>query len=236
MTTIASMRPLANGSLIAARPDQNPRGYGPDYYTRNKAHGLDLLAYGLWQERYGRWIVDALDLRGQNTLDVGCATGSMLRGIWQAGANVVGVDCSEFLVQAGRAQWPDIADRLWICDAVNLHLIEDGTFDWLHSCVVAEHWIPVLVPFIFRELLRVVKPGGHFYCAYEGDICSTSGAGDPADEPTHICLKPVAWWEEHVRQAGWDIVSDQWASPLNDHPESFFREYQWAWFVARRPH
>lgn len=209
--------------------------YGQDYYDRNKANGLDLLGYGLWQERYGRWIVDALELKNQRVLDVGCACGSMLRGICQAGVDVEGIDCSEFLIQLGREHWPELAPRMWVMDALNLYAIPDKTYDWLHSCVVAEHWIPDHVPLIFEELYRVLKPGGLFYCAYESTTNPMAGGRPAEDEPTHICLRPQKWWEDHLCKIGWNIVSDEWRDRLQSHPESFFVEYQWTWFVAQRP-
>jgi SAM-dependent methyltransferase len=221
--------------LLATPRLGNPTGYCLEYYTRNKSKGLDLLAYGDWQRRYGRWIVDALQLSRRRVLDVGCACGSMLRGMLQAGADIEGVDCSEFFIQMGRAQWPDLRDRLFVCDAVNLHCVSANSFDWLHSCVVAEHWRAPLVPYIFEELLRVVRPGGRFYCAYESGSGVTPNGPDPAEEPTHICLRPAGWWESQLRQAGWELDSSTWDRPLRNHPESFFNEYRWEWFVARRP-
>lgn len=221
-------------STPAPRP-ANPAGYGFDYYRRHKATGLDLLSFGAWQQRYGRWLADALDLRGKRVLDVGCACGSMLRGLLLEGALIDGVDCSEFLVHLGREQWPDMGGRLFICDAVNLHSFRDDSYDWLHSCVVAEHWRPDLVPHIFDELRRVVKPGGSFYCAYESETGAMPDGRNPAEEPTHTCLKPAAWWEDHLRATGWEITSPVWEQRLRQHPESFFAEYDWAWFVARRP-
>lgn len=213
----------------------NPLGYGLEYYVRHKAEGLDLLAYGDWQRRYGRWIVAALGLARARVLDVGCACGGMLRGLLAAGADVDGFDCSEALVYLGREQWPDMGGRLFICDAVNLHCFADETYDWLHSCVVAEHWRPELVPHILAELRRVVKPGGRFYCAYEGGPPSTPGARDPAVEPTHVCLRPSDWWEAQLREAGWELDSAGYDRPLRNHPDSFLGQHRWAWFVAHRP-
>ncbi len=219
---------------LATSQPENPTGYGLGYYTRNKANGLDLLAYGDWQRRYGRWLVDALQLRGKRVLDVGCACGSMLRGMWQAGIDVLGVDCSELFIQMGREKWPDMHDRLSIGDAVNLHFFPDGHFDWLHSCVVAEHWRPALVPHILAELLRVTKPGGSFYCAYESDTGAMADGRDPSAEETHACLRPAAWWHDQLGHAGWELNSSTWEAALRNHPDSFFNEYRWAWFVACR--
>jgi SAM-dependent methyltransferase len=219
-----------SGTLV-----ENPLGYGCDYYTRNRAKGLDLLSFGEWQVRYGRWLVGVLGLRGKRVLDIGCACGSMLRGLWQAGADIDGIDCGEFLIKLGREQWPEMGGRLRVCDAVNLHSVADDTYDWLHSCVVAEHWKPQLVPHILAELRRVVKPGGNFYCAYESDGGAMADGRDPAAEPTHICVRPAAWWEGALREAGWQVASTEWARPLHEDALSFFHEYDWAWFVARKP-
>jgi SAM-dependent methyltransferase len=229
--------PRSGPNTMPSTPNHSANGfsYGLDYYTRNKDRGLDLLNYGLWQERYGWWIVEALGLDGRRVLDVGCACGSMLRGLLHAGADMEGVDCSEFLVERGRQQWPELRDRLHVGDAVNLQFAADATYDWLHSCVVAEHWKPELVPYILAELLRVVKPGGSFYCAYESGEVAMPDGRSAADEPTHLCLKPPAWWEDRLRKAGWQITSSDWARPLHEHPQSFMSQYGWAWFVARRP-
>ncbi|MBI3864605.1 MAG: class I SAM-dependent methyltransferase [Planctomycetia bacterium] len=221
-------------TLVMPRP-YLVNGYGHQYYRDLKSNGLDLLAYGDWQRRYGRWIVDTLQLHRQRVLDVGCACGSMLRGMWQAGAQMHGIDCSEFLIQMGRWIWPELRDRLFVCDAVNLHCIPNAGYDWLHSCVVAEHWRPALVPYILEELRRVVKPGGSFYCAYESESVTMADGRDPADEPTHLCLKSPAWWEDHLRRSGWQVTSSEWAAALETHPESLLSDYRWSWFVARHP-
>jgi len=234
---VFATKPLLNpldAQSHALSATYHSRAYGAEYFERNKSNGLNLLSYGLWQRRYGTWIVDALKLQDRRVLDVGCACGSMLRGLWQAGADVDGIDCSEYLIQMGRRQWPDMADRLSTTDAVNLHHVPDETYDWLHSCVVAEHWIPDLVPHILRELRRVLKPGGRFYCAYETDSCAMAGGRHPQEEPSHICLKPTTWWEEQLTNAGWSLDTNQWDAVLRNHPDSFFAEYQWGWFVAAK--
>jgi SAM-dependent methyltransferase len=128
-----------------------------------------------------------------------------------------------------------MAGRLFVGDAVNLHFIPDATYDWLHSCVVAEHWRPELVAFILAELRRIVKPGGSFYCAYESGTVPMPDGRKAHEEPTHLCLQPASWWEEQLERAGWQLTSTEWASPLHNHPDSMIREYLWAWFVARRP-
>jgi cephalosporin hydroxylase/SAM-dependent methyltransferase len=213
---------------------RSPRSYDLHYYLSHKAEGLDLLSYGLWQQRYGRWLVESLGLRGQRVLDIGCACGGILKGLLAAGADVDGVDCSEDFIQLGRRQWPELAHRLRICDAADLHLIADGAYDWLHASMVAEHWPPGLVPHILRELQRVVRPGGRFLCLYESETGALPGGRDPRVEPTHLCLQSPAWWTEQLAEAGWMDETSDFVAPLSRHPESFFGDYTWSWFVGRR--
>ena len=82
------------------------RAYDEHYYEEHKLAGLDYLGFGLWQQEYGRWLVDSLQLKGQRVLDVGCACGSILRGLRQAGAMAQGIDLSEHMVQLGRHSGP----------------------------------------------------------------------------------------------------------------------------------
>ena len=116
--------------------------YGEGYYREHKLAGLDYLGFGDWQREYGRWLVGALGLGGRLVLDVGCACGSIVRGLAEAGAAAQGVDLSEHMVRLGREKWPDMAPLLHVCDAVNLHLFADGSWDAVHTAQVAEHWKP----------------------------------------------------------------------------------------------
>jgi hypothetical protein len=63
--------PMANSEMLTAT------SYHVDYYEQHKQAGLDYLGHGEWQERYGRWLVDSLGLKGRTVLDVGCACGSI---------------------------------------------------------------------------------------------------------------------------------------------------------------
>src|SRR5262249_7138638 len=134
--------------------------YGEAYYREHRLAGLDYLGFGDWQRGYGRWLVEALRWKGRRVLDVGCACGSILRGLGEAGAVVQGVDVNEYMVRLGREKWPDMAPLLFVCDCVHLHPFADGSWEGVHTAQVAEHWKPDLVPQILRELARVVKPGG----------------------------------------------------------------------------
>lgn len=210
--------------------------YGRDYYQEHRDAGLDYTHCGEWQLGYGRWLATCFRHRGAKLLDVGCACGGNLRGMVAAGLDGVGVDLSQFMIDLGRITWPDMASRLFVCDAVNLHLFDDGEFDWLHSAQVAEHWRPDLVPLILRELWRVTTPGGLFFCAMDTvELFARQGREMANEDPTHICVRPMAWWYALLVDAGWAVASEKHRVGLLASHGSYLKKYDWDWFIAEKP-
>jgi ADP-heptose:LPS heptosyltransferase/SAM-dependent methyltransferase len=211
--------------------------YDENYYNEHRSAGLDYLNFGDWQRQYGRWLTDSLNWKSRRVLDVGSACGSILRGFGEAGTVVQGVEVNEFMVNLGRKKWPDMAKLLHVCDAVNLHLFADKSWDGIHSAQVAEHWKPNLVPHILRELHRVTVDNGLFFCALDTvELFERQNRKLETEDPTHVCIRPAAWWTDQLNAAGWTLVSDQYTPPLTEHPETFLTRYDWAWFVARKSH
>jgi len=200
--------------------------YTRRYYDEHVAAGLDYAVYGDWQRDYGRWFVDALGLRGRVLLDVGCACGALAHGFEEAGAVLChGVDLCEHMIQAGRNRWPTL--RLDVCDCVNLHLFNDATFDAIHSAQVAEHWQPHLVPCIFLELRRAIRMGGLFFCCMDTvELFQRQGRDMLREDPTHVCIRPLAWWDEQAEANGWQRDVDA-QSALREHPRSYIGRYDW---------
>ncbi len=232
LLTGADVEQLANKGFLR---QLRATAYGEGYYREHKRAGLDYLAFGEWQERYGRWLVEVLGWKGKRVLDVGCACGAVLRGLGGAGAVVQGVDLNEHMIRLGRQHWPEMAGLLWVCDAVNLHLYEDGAWDGIHTAQVAEHWKPELVPFILRELARVVVPGGLLFCCLDTEeLFARQGRRLEEEDPTHVCIRPMAWWHERLTEAGWAVCTAGHEAALRQHPDSYLRRYDWDWFVARR--
>ncbi len=211
------------------------RRYDASYYREHQEGGLDYLAYGDWQRDYAHWLRDVFQLAGRAVLDVGCACGALAWGFQEAGAQATGVDLNEYTLHLGRARWPVLADRLQVCDAVNLHPFEDETFDFLHCAQVAEHWKPALVPHILAELRRVTRPGGQLFCVLDtAEFFQRTGRRAEEDDPTHLCIRSRAWWQTQVAQAGWKDVSQEFQAALTGHSQTFLTRYDWDWFVVRR--
>ena len=210
------------------------KSFDERYYQEHVAAGLDYAVYSDWQEKYGRWFVDALELEGRLVLDAGCACGSIARGIQRAGAfECVGVDLCESMIARGRQQWPEL--RLHICDLANLHMCSDATFDCIHTAQVAEHWRTDYVLYTLRELLRVTRPGGLIFCALDtSDLYERQGRDALKEDPTHVTIKPLTWWRDEFRTAGWQI-DDEIGDSLRRHPLwGEFEKHDWDWVTARR--
>jgi SAM-dependent methyltransferase len=206
--------------------------YDRRYYEEHKAADLDYLVYGDWQQRYGRWLVDALELRDRVVLDVGCACGSIANGIREAGAlYVAGVDLSEHMIGLGREQFPGVA--LHTCDAVNLHVFGAGMFDCVHSAQSAEHWRPELVRAILGELRRETRPGGWLVMALDTpELYERQGRSILNEDPTHVCVRSLDWWEERLQGADWVRQLPTRLTARPDYVEHF-KANDWDLLLAR---
>jgi SAM-dependent methyltransferase len=95
---------------------------------------------------------------GGRALDIGCRHGSFLRRLRMIGYDdVYGVDVDLAALEAGRAAYPDLADRLRHYDGLRLPF-PDGGFDLVTMFDVIEH-IPAPSDYL-RDVRRVLKPGG----------------------------------------------------------------------------
>lgn len=211
------------------------RTFDRRYYDEHREAGLDYAAYSQWQENYGRWLVESLGLTGRLVLDVGCACGAIARGIQRAGAFAcVGVDINESMIAIGRQQWPEL--RLEVCDAIHLHLFRDATFDCVHVAQVAEHWHAAHVPLVLVELRRVTRPGGLLFCCLDTEeLYERQGRDALRDDPTHVTIRPLAWWRGQLKAAGWQIDDGRLSAMLRGHRLwKEFAQYDWDWLCARR--
>jgi SAM-dependent methyltransferase len=209
--------------------------YNRQYYEEHRRTGLDYLTYGDWQRDYGRWFMESLNLRGRRVLDVGCACGSILRGLIEAGADAEGIDLSDYMIELGRRKWPDLSRRLHVADAADLSRFAKNRWDAIHSSQVAEHWLPDAVPTILKELARITVPQGVFFCALDTEeLFARQGRTPDTEDPTHICIRPRAWWIEQLAQAGWQDATAEFEPVLRSHPLSYLRRYDWDWWVGKK--
>ncbi len=118
---------------------------------------------------YGTDVLDLLAPEpGERVLDVGCGTGHLTRAIADAGAEAVGVDASEAMVEAARREHPGL--RFVHADARDLAAADDaalaGAFDAVFSNA-ALHWITEQDRAI-ASAADVIRPGGRFVAELGG--------------------------------------------------------------------
>lgn len=100
-------------------------------------------------------VVDLLDPRpGERILDVGAGTGELTHAIAARGADVLGIDASEAMVNAARAAYPALTFEVTDAQA----LAYDAQFDAVFSNA-ALHWMP-RAEAVARGIHRALRPGG----------------------------------------------------------------------------
>jgi alkyl hydroperoxide reductase subunit AhpC/SAM-dependent methyltransferase len=142
--------------------------------------------------------------KGLKVLDLGCGDGTTAIPAAKLGADVLGVDIARNLVAAGnkRAQEQGLTNcRFQEGDAVNLHQLEDQSFDLVMS-IFGAMFAPR--PFdVAREMVRVTRPGGRIIMGnwIPGDptlvaqLLKISSAYTPP--PPEGFISPMTWGIEN---------------------------------------
>mgnify|MGYP002785202014 CR=1 FL=1 len=107
-----------------------------------------------------RWV----DLKGARVLVIGSNMGSEAIAYALRGAQVVGIDLDEPVVNMSKtlAQRYGVNIDVQALDAANTPF-PDGSFDYISCAQVLEHLPPEQQPRLLAEIWRLCKPGGHFW-------------------------------------------------------------------------
>jgi len=83
--------------------------------------------------------------------------------------------------------------------------VEDGHCDAVFCCDVMEHIPHLLVQPVLRELVRVLRPGGHWFFSIGTHTSNWKG---PDGENLHVTIQPPHWWLTTFDECGLGKVDD----------------------------
>lgn len=160
------------------------------------------IARGMRQS--GEALVATLGItEGLEVLDLGCGDGTTAVPEARLGANVLGVDIAQNLVEAGNARVQQLGlgnCRFQVGDATDLRDLNDGRFDLVVS-IFGAMFAPR--PFdVAKEMVRVTRPGGRIVMGnwipsdptLVAQILKISSAYSPP--PPEGFVSPMAWGVE----------------------------------------
>ncbi|MEZ5015541.1 MAG: class I SAM-dependent methyltransferase [Flavipsychrobacter sp.] len=90
-------------------------------------------------------------------LDIGCGTGNYFRALSDMGVDLLGIDPSETMLQAARANNPD---KTFLCAKAENIPFDDNYFDGGIGTFTMHHWDSIADG--MKELNRIAKPGARF--------------------------------------------------------------------------
>jgi len=115
----------------------------------------------------GEAVVESIGITpAHRVLDLGCGDGTTAVPLAQRGADVVGIDIAENLLEAGKQRAKELGLerlRFQTGDACNLHEVDDDSFDMTLSMFGAMFAAKPLD--VAREMVRVTKDGGRIVMA-----------------------------------------------------------------------
>jgi SAM-dependent methyltransferase len=98
-------------------------------------------------------------------LDYGCGVGTMLKVLKRLGlrASLVGCDPSARMVAKAREEWSGADVPRFFVHEQSAGTFARGSFDLIIVSAVLHHVPPADRPEVYRELLRLLRPGGRVY-------------------------------------------------------------------------
>lgn len=113
--------------------------------------------------RLGRGVVELLDPRpGERILDLGCGTGDLTREIAGAGADLLGIDNAQSMIEKARLKYPDIPFMVANAETFRTAELFDAAFS-----NAALHWMKNASK-VAESVWLALRPGGRFVAEFGG--------------------------------------------------------------------
>lgn len=218
--------------------------YEKEFYDEHVQAGLDYVHFGHWQGQYGWMLVEIFNLHNGTgfVLDVGCACGSVLKGLKDTTKfkKVMGVDYSHYMVKLGREKLGFSEQELVQGSALKLP-VESNSVDLLHSQQMMEHIEKGSVWKVIKEFRRVLKKDGHAFicfCARQDHLTEESFW----DDPSHITIENLEWWMNEFDKQGFvfdvdaynKFVRSERKPGLNRGRNFYNKHFEWATLILRK--
>lgn len=148
-----------------------------DEYARRLFNELEQKPFD--RERLDRF---AAELNGAGEVcDMGCGPGHVARYLHDRGVPAFGLDISPGMLEEARRLNPGMSFREGNMLALD---IADGALTGITAFYAIVNIPKKLLPVVFREMARVLKPGGHLLLAFH--------IGDQATEEKELWGRPIA--------------------------------------------
>ena len=132
----------------------------------------------------------------QIVLDIGCGVGRMDRHVAPKVRRLVGIDVSGEMVARARARLADLGNTEFVeGDGTSLRPLPDGAFGLVFSHIVFQHTPRFVTRGYWREVFRVLKPGGEFVFQMPESV-----PGAPEDPPEADTFEMRFWSEDDIRR------------------------------------
>lgn len=164
-------------------------------------------------------------------LEIGCGVGRIIKPLREMFAQVDGVDIAENMIEFAKKYLADGKQngQVYVNNGCDLQALSSENYDFVYSTIVFQHIRSIsVVKNYFREIFRVLKPGGYFKIQVH-DYQDNPAAGkfdEEADAETQYNFFGNGYTDQQLAglltEQGFDVVLMEWQSP-------------WIWATTQRP-
>lgn len=165
--------------------------YDEDYFNTGEKSNYSGYVAGEWTT----WLADMIveKLAPKSVLDVGCATGVLLKALHERGVSVEGFDISWWAVSHG------VVSKMWQGSAADQRAFRDTQVDLITATELPEHLTE-------REALdflhHTIRHGRRLLLL---GVFGVDDSDHAVGDHSHIGVRPVEWWTEAADLYGWEL-------------------------------